>query len=115
MTSRMSIRTSGSHRNSGRVAMITFSFGSRMRSPGAVATAAMLGGRAPRGSHRFRRSGRRADQALEQVEWPAARDARHAAQDVQRAVAVLGDLTIDRGANVELVQDRPDLLDVVPR
>src|SRR5947207_1979663 len=34
---RMSMITSGSHRNSGRVAMITFSFGSRMTSRGPIA------------------------------------------------------------------------------
>src|SRR5438105_4949574 len=112
MTNTMSRITSGSQRKSGRVATITRSFGSRITPPGAFAIAAILG----RGALRRRGLGStrcRAHELLEQVERLAWHDALDAAQRVLRALAVIGDLALDDGADIELVEDGAEALDVL--
>src|SRR5229473_184856 len=125
MTSRTSMRTSGSQRKSGRVARSTRSFGSRMRSPGpatpgilAIAGALPLPprlGRSAPGGGDLGCAGRGADEALQSVDGLTGHDPRDPVQHMQRAVAVLRDLALDTRPHVELVEDGADLLDVLRR
>src|SRR5688572_15872566 len=116
------ISTSGSHRKSGRDAMSTRSFGSRMMSPGmrsGVGTApslvALAEGRALRRGRR-RDAGRRLHELLEEPERLAGSgDLADPAENVQRAAPVRRDLALDELADAEVVEDRADPLDALCR
>src|SRR6267142_651461 len=119
ITSRTRTSTSGSQRNSGRVARMTRSFGSRTRSPGTEKAiqverasprgsrsdiAGILGGERPRRRRFVRRAGRASNEVIEKSQrFFTGGDA---VEKVQRAAAMRLDLAFEHRAHAEIVEER---------